>query len=90
MYVHLRVQFSQHDNMSRKSVMCCTLLSRFYVILKSRFLCQCVFIGVLSFLMHGFALLSCVFPVMWAVVLACIEVYRLPALPKASSWFFFW
>jgi hypothetical protein len=79
MYVHLCILFSQHDNMSRKSVMCCTLLSRFYVILKSRFVCRCVIIGVLSFLMRGVALLSCLFPVMWAVVLACIEVYRLPA-----------
>jgi hypothetical protein len=47
--------------------------------LKSRFVCRCVIIGVLSFLMRGFALLSSVFPVMWAVILACLGVYRLRA-----------
>jgi hypothetical protein len=31
------------------------------------------------FLMHGFALLFCVFPVMWTVFYACCEVYRLLA-----------
>jgi hypothetical protein len=49
--------------------------------LKSRFVRRCVIIGVLSFLMRGFALLSCVFPFMRAdscvfrsVSVACLRL----------------
>jgi hypothetical protein len=37
------------------------------------------------FLMHGFALSFCVFPVMWTVFYACFAVYRLLAVGQLNS-----
>ena len=81
MYVQLSVLFFKKTARLVKSVTCRTLLSRFYVIWS---LGLGLYVGALLLAYYHFICvvlhcLSCVFPVMWAVILACLGVHRLPA-----------